>query len=71
MSQDYPKQRAKAVTVAAGLLVLADVIGQGLAKKGAALNDTSAARLDMAFEMAEAFVAAAEKRLGGKIDFDD
>lgn len=65
MSQDYPKQRAKAVMLGAAALLLADAIS------GAASQVSDDVAVKSAFDLAEAFVAEAEKRLGGKIDFDD
>lgn len=61
---EYQESRKKLVVVTAGALVLADVIGQGLPKKGAAAYETRTARMEMAFDFAEDFLAEAEKRVG-------
>jgi hypothetical protein len=64
----YQSKRAEALTIAAGALVIADTVAQGL-RPGAVATDGPGNRIEAAFNIAEAFIAEAERRLGGKIPF--
>jgi hypothetical protein len=60
----YQGKRAEALILSAASLVIADVIARGLEPDTAELPTT---RMTQAFTIAEAFIAEAEKRLGGKL----
>jgi hypothetical protein len=74
-AERYKAERTQAVVLAAGALVLADTIRTGVALPDLATEtDVITAtekligvRISVAFKTAEAFIAEAEKRLGGKL----
>lgn len=68
--QDYTKYRAQLVTAGAAALVIAETIAAGLPNRDLAVNDGPQQRVKMAFDVAEAFIVEAEKRLGGQIPME-
>jgi hypothetical protein len=65
----YQAERAQALSIAAAALLLADTFRNGLFPPGEPVPEaqTPANQVKSAFDLAEAFIAEAEKRLGGKL----